>query len=191
MNLEYELKWNNFNTFTEDGERIIDMPPNKVLLQSSDEGVTGGYLDSAEQWHEFGGEGLSLQPIIHITLINDGGDNPLTITRMGLDEAIMNGHVYNIYPYAKEIPVNGKITWDALCFASKDPITNTEYAEYGTGWVAQTNYSGSDYVNKKYEMRSSENCTYNDEMGNIEVTDITKEASAVMVVKYTIEQDEG
>lgn len=163
-----------------------------VILTTTEEGVTGGYFDREGVWHEFGGgQGISLQPIIHVTLVNDGGENPLTITRMSLNNLIMNGHIYNEFPYNEEIPTDGEYSWDALCHIDRLPFDTTDDARYNAHWVSRTDYSGSGYVKKAYELRTSENCTFDGETGDIIVTDITKEASAVMVVTYTIEQDEG
>lgn len=38
-----------------DNNIIVNAKPYKVLLQTSEDGVEGGYYDADETWHEFGG----------------------------------------------------------------------------------------------------------------------------------------
>lgn len=45
----------------------------KVLLDTAEEGVTGGYFDKQEQWHEFVMGNTFINPEVHITAIR--GEN--------------------------------------------------------------------------------------------------------------------
>ena len=43
-----------------DNNIIVNVKPYKVLLQTSEDGVEGGYYDADETWHEFGSGGSGL-----------------------------------------------------------------------------------------------------------------------------------
>lgn len=176
MSLEYELKWNNFNTFTEDGERIIDMPPNKVLLQSSDEGVTGGYFDSAEVWHEFGsggGEGVK-NPTVTINLIGN------TTNRYNIKTpqySVENGlFTKTTIPFLTQHGASTQL--ESLAIKNNEEGSEhtvyefNTYAEYGTSFI----FVASDLVNCEF---------YPQEDGipsALYVTDQTKNASITITV---------
>lgn len=156
-----------------------------VILTTTEEGVTGGYFDKQGEWHEFGGGGgSSLQPVVHLTLINDGGENPFDIIRLDLNYEIINNHIYHPYTHRETIPVGGSFSWDALRPVIDDDGDSVFFNPIDT---IRTNYSGSNYVIPQYTLRTAENCSLED--GTIIVTDITKEASIELVVTYSINDE--
>lgn len=71
----------------------INVKPYKVLLQSSEDGVTGGYYDTDEVWHEFG----------------EGG-----VSTMGLTPVLESGEIVGLeesYNDVKEAVQSGKIVY--------------------------------------------------------------------------------
>lgn len=56
---------------------VIKSSGNTIKLESTPEEVTGGYFDSEEVWHEFGGGGSEINtPIITITVVDNTSGKP-------------------------------------------------------------------------------------------------------------------
>lgn len=56
-----------------DNNIVVNARPNTILLQSTEDEVTGGYYDGTGEWHEFGGGGEINNPVATIKIINNSG----------------------------------------------------------------------------------------------------------------------
>ena len=104
-----------------DNNIIVNAKPYKVCLQTSEDGVEGGYYDADETWHEFGGGGAD-NPFVQVTLncIKDGGNDPVSTLFTLVDSdnlPVTDLSALNDYGTASgtdlgsvDLPTNGELT---------------------------------------------------------------------------------
>lgn len=144
-----------------DNNIVVNAKPNTILLQSTEEEVTGGYYDGAGEWHEFGGGG-EVTPILTIAVQNDdtfpytfGGETLTTIE-------------------------NNKVFYREVSVAPGESdsftvlVINKEFN--GESGFFFDSLSGSEIVSDMV------NCTYDEDDEYIIITDPTKNASVHLVI---------
>lgn len=139
----------------------------KVLLDTAEEGVTGGYFDKQEQWHEFVMGNTFINPEVHITAIR--GEN--------VDADIEIPIAYGL------IVEDGYIYHDQL-YLPKDE-NETEISFYATGSEQPDTFylikTGERYV-YNFAVSNAVNCSLTSE-NEITVDDISVPCS--FTITYT------
>ena len=145
-------------------DNIVSRVKDGVLkVHSDDEGMSGGYYDSEGTWHDFGGSGSSLQPILHmnVTCSNDSQDALL------MENYFIKNN--NMGYSSNEVVAKGETkTYSTLVLGDYD---NNVFFFGFTNWADIT-------------VTNTVNCTYSSEDSWIIITDPTKEASCDVVASY-------
>ena len=164
------------------GRTVINETENKqtIILNDSTEGVEGGYFDSEEVWHEFGGGGgetPSIQPTLTITVVNNiSSDYDVTPN----DDAFLKVENNHLRHY-------GGIQEKVAYGESKEFVTLLSYSNsYASFTPFVINYSLQVGDGATFTVTNLTNCTYQNDGGDglIFVTDPTTEASCT--ITYTL-----
>lgn len=156
-----------------DNNIVVNAKPNTILLQSTNDEVTGGYYDGEGTWHEFGGGGEKqiLNPFVTVTWVNDSGD------------AFQYGPTQMIFTNNILMYLDDPIT------ITEEPITYTLLS----GYFSDSDTFGCEVIyistpSLTANVVESENCTYNmeDGTGFVLVDDPSKDASVSIKVVSAI-----
>lgn len=139
-----------------DNNIIVNVKPYKVLLQTSEDGVEGGYYDADETWHEFGAGGTGIKnPLVTITLDNTSSSSNWFGGLYTIENSVW---IYN------EVQVESGST-DTFSLLSTSEDGETFFADVDT-----SNYVASNKVNIEYD----------EDMGRFVVTDPSLPASLTL-----------
>lgn len=135
----------------------------KVELTTGSLGVTGGYYDPEGVWHDFGGGGSNLQPILHMT-ITLSPDSTYSSVTISPEYHIVDG---NMVAYSGSVSIDRgeSYSFDTLVLGDEDSAFIFEGESLKS-------------------VVSTDNCTVEDDEPYyyVEVTDPSKEASASVII---------
>lgn len=148
---------------------IVNLGVNKVSLQSSEDGVTGGYYDGEGTYHEFGGGGGTITPLLSVKVINNT-NSTISVQPMLF---FKTDHVcFNDYEEILSIP-SGETS-------EATGIIIPEYQDTGMFVEGLRNFINGQDLNS-FTPSEEVNCTVNiEENYLLEITDYTKNASLTL-----------
>lgn len=154
-----------------DNNIVVNAKPNTILLQSTEEEVTGGYYDGAGEWHEFGGggEGSIRNPIVNVKFINHTLDNAF-VSQDG--EMVINDYITNT-DSIPALTIGEEMTLKMCAFVYNYEGMPEELNNKAIWRPQRSNIAISELVN----------CTYTEDgYGGylVVVTDITQDASCTI-----------
>lgn len=140
-------------------DNIVAKVKDGVLkVHSDEEGMTGGYYDTEDVWHDFGEGGGTTVKYVTVTVVNGKSASIQSVNGLGVDDG-------ELVPILDEIPANGHITCDCAC-----AFYNGSYATYDLPSFENSDLSFSSLVN----------CT--DSFRTLIITDPDSPASATMTI---------